>query len=141
MKPQVLAKNLLLAAMVSALGVAGAAEKMDIGKMEYGESCAACHGVTGKGDGPFAAQLKSPMPNLTVLSKNNGGVFPTLRVYNVIDGRQELLAHGTREMPIWGTDYQAKGSPTYDDYPYDRESYVRGRILALIDYLSRLQEK
>ena len=101
MKPRVLAKNLLLAAMVSALGVAGAAEKMDIGKMEYGESCAACHGVTGKGDGPFAAQLKSPVPDLTVLTKNNGGVFPALRVYNVIDGRQELLAHGTREMPIW----------------------------------------
>jgi len=141
MKSQVLAKNLLLAAMVSVLGVAGAAEKMDIGKMEYGESCAACHGVTGKGDGPFAAQLKSPMPNLTVLSKNNGGVFPTLRVYNVIDGRQELLAHGTREMPIWGKAYQVKAGEFYADSYYDPETFIRGRILALIDYINRMQAK
>jgi len=133
----------LLAAgtLLSVATVALAADKIDPGKREYESSCAACHGVKGKGDGSIAPEMKTKVPDLTVLAKKNGGVFPGARVYEVIDGRQDVKAHGWRDMPVWGSQYQLKGGSMYDDYPYDREAFVRGRILVLIDYLNRLQEK
>jgi mono/diheme cytochrome c family protein len=112
-----------------------------MGQREYYTNCAICHGPAGKGDGPFAAQLKSRVPDLTVLTRNNNGVFPAARVFEVIDGRQHVMAHGSRDMPIWGDTYKAEGAPTYDDYPYNPEAFVRGRILLLIDYLYRIQVK
>lgn len=124
---------------VSAMAVA--AEQFDIGKREYEASCANCHGRDGKGGGSFAQMLQVSMPDLTTLSKNNGGVFPIARVYNVIDGRQEVKAHGTREMPIWGKHFTFRAAPEYDDYAYEAEAFVRARILAVIDYLYRLQVK
>jgi len=122
--------------------VAIGAEKFDIGKREYDASCASCHGRDGKGHGSFAELLQGvSMPDLTTLSKRNGGVFPIARVYNVIDGREEVKAHGTREMPIWGNHLMLRAAPEYDDYPYESEAFVRARILAVIDYLYRLQAK
>jgi mono/diheme cytochrome c family protein len=140
-------KSLTIAAAVAGtvlFGASGgllAAGKLDIGKMEYEDNCAACHGTKGKGDGVIAPELKTPVPDLTTLARKNNGVFPTARVYEVIDGRQEIKSHGWRDMPVWGGEYLAKGANTLDDYPYDREAFVRGRILALIDYLYRLQAK
>lgn len=117
------------------------AERLDIGKREYGESCAACHGANGKGGGSFAQALQLTVPDLTLLARNNGGVFPVARVYEVIDGREDVKAHGTREMPIWGKHFSARATPEYDDYPHVAESFTRARILAVIDYLYRIQAK
>lgn len=122
-------------------GALAAADKMDIGKREYQSNCVVCHGEKGKGDGSYGELLKTKLPDLTLLSKKNGGVFPVSRVYEVIDGRQVVKAHGTREMPVWGVDYVLREGPQTDDYPYDRDVFVRARILALIEYLSRLQVK
>ena len=115
--------------------------KMDFGKREYDANCASCHGDKGKGDGPYKPYLTKSPPDLTTLAKANGGVFPYLRVYEVIDGRKPVPGHGGRDMPIWGADYLEKGSKDYTDVPYDPEAYVRTRITALIDYLNRLQAK
>jgi len=114
----------------------------ELGKQEFESKCAACHGLSGKGDGP---QATVTMPaDLTVLAKNNGGVFPTQRVYEIIDGRQDVAAHGPRTMPIWGRFFQVDvpdvpdGAAGAFDY---RETTVHDRIQALIDYLVLLQEK
>ena len=115
--------------------------KIDIGQREYLSNCVACHGVTGKGEGPVAPLLKSRVPDLSLMSRQNGGVFPFARVYDAIDGRVIQPAHGTRDMPIWGNAYKSSGAPEYDDYPYNAEFFVRSRILALIDYLNRMQAK
>lgn len=133
----------LLGAVLVAVptGSPSAAEGFDAGKREYDENCASCHGPGGKGDGAFRELLKTTVPDLTVLAKNNGGVFPVGRVYEVIDGRQEVASHGPREMPIWGADYSVVAAPAFDDYPFDAEVLVRARILALMEYIYRLQAK
>jgi len=67
----------------------------DWAKREYETHCAVCHGLGGKGDGVFAAQLKSGtvVPDLTGLAKGNNGVFPFKRVYETIDSGTS--GHGT----------------------------------------------
>lgn len=117
-------------------GAAFAQGGFDLGKREFEASCASCHGSAGKGDGALRQHLVKPPADLTTLLKRNGGVFPTQRVWETIDGRgsAQVGAHGAREMPIWGKVYSAE-----DTQPY--ELHVRTRISALVDYLSRLQEK
>lgn len=142
MKPLNLAAALCAATLIPLSGSAlGAGKGLDIGKREYESNCAVCHGMTGKGDGPYGAVLRTPMPDLTALAKNNGGVFPFARVYEAIDGRVVVRSHGPQDMPVWGRDYQAQAAPEYDDYPTEAEAFVRSRILALIDYLHRLQAR
>lgn len=118
-----------------------AADRLDVGKREYDASCASCHGINGKGKGSFAELLHVGMPDLTTMARRNGGVFPITYAYNVIDGREAIKAHGSREMPIWGRTLTTRAAPTYDDYGYDADVFVRARILAVIDYLYRLQAK
>lgn len=134
-------KGTLLAASL-AFGGASFAQQgaaTDLGKREYDSNCASCHGADGKGKGPYNEFLKRSASDLTTLAKRNGGVFPVARVYETIEGAG--AAHGSREMPIWGQDYKVKAGAHYMDTPYDAEAYVRTRILALVDYLNRLQAK
>lgn len=137
-------KRHLMFALVAALAPAASAvgaDKVDIGKREYLQSCVTCHGTDGKGKGPFAQALELPVPDLSTLAKRNSGVFPVSRVFEVIDGQQELKAHGPREMPIWGKHYSVSAAPSHDDYAYNPEAAARARILALVEYLFRLQAK
>lgn len=60
-------------------GVAWAEEKMSYGEGEYLNSCAACHGLHGKGDGPLVDFLNKTPADLTLLSKKNGGEYPYWR--------------------------------------------------------------
>ena len=64
--------------------------------------CAPCHGVAATGTGPAAPALKAKVPDLTLLAKNNRGQFPAAHVREVIMGDKIVVAHGSREMPIWG---------------------------------------
>jgi mono/diheme cytochrome c family protein len=72
------------------------------GKQMYGNYCAPCHGVNGRGEGPVGAALKSRPTDLTVLSRNNGGKFPSNHVNTILQHGVEIQAHGTSEMPVWG---------------------------------------
>jgi mono/diheme cytochrome c family protein len=126
--------------------LASGQQKTDLGKREYDANCAVCHGASGRGDGPYVAYFglvsgKTSVADLSTLAKRNNGGFPFARVYEFIDGTQLVKAHGTREMPIWGADYKVKGAEYYMDVPFDPEIYVRARILALTEYVYRLQAK
>ena len=112
----------------------------DVGRREYFSNCAICHGEDGKGNGRlFATGFLARKPsNLTALAAGNGGVFPVQRVYMMIDGREPIAAHGTRDMPVWGTEYAVEGMRGALGI-IDPEFYARVRILALIDYLARIQ--
>src|SRR5713101_3058816 len=97
----------------------------DLGKRVYVNRCAVCHGLSGKGDGPLATQLKTPVADLTQIQKNNGGVFPFDRLYGVIDGREAVAADGPREMPVWGNENKVDLTTGFRVNPKDLESYVR----------------
>ena len=138
-----------VAAMVIGSGAQTAAEELDPGKAEFLSSCAPCHGSDGRGTGPVSTELKMPPPDLTVLAKKKHGVFPFKSVYEIIDGRKTATAHGTRDMPIWGDRYAPEPSKALIPRPsenildlfYNAQAVVRTRILAVIDYLNRIQEK
>ena len=114
---------------------------VDVGKYEYDGHCAICHGLSGTAqeEGAFSSLLTKKIANLTTLSKNNNGVFPFARVYQTIDGREQVQAHGIREMPVWGREYTAMGA-NISPY-YDPEAFARAKILALTEYVYRLQAK
>lgn len=138
--------TLVLAAALAGLAPGLAAkdkQSVDIGKREYNVNCAVCHGLQGRGDGPYAPLIETPPADLTVLAKNNGGIFPLARVYEAIDGEREFLAHGPRDMPVWGWEYRADLLERYGDAAFEEagDLYVRARILALAEYISRLQQK
>jgi mono/diheme cytochrome c family protein len=133
-----------------ALGVvfsstAYAAGTIAIGKSEFRNSCALCHGQSGKGDAGVLDLLKKGPPDLTLLTKNNGGKFPTERVAAMIDGRELVKGHGERDMPAWGDRYakdKVKAAEYYGDFPYkDTEMFVQSRINALMEYLKSIQVK
>jgi mono/diheme cytochrome c family protein len=141
----------VVAALMTTGYVASGADKrpeFDLGKNEYQNSCAACHGVDGKGGGAVAATLNKAPPDLTTLAKRDNGVLPVDRLYAWIDGREAVSAHGDRAMPIWGRRYGSE-SAEVAEYFFDKlrgvsvevDMYVRTRILALIDYLNRIQAK
>lgn len=58
----------------------------DLGRSEYLDNCAICHGQSGRGDGPMSLLLTKQLPDITLLQKTNNGVFPFDYVYDTIDG-------------------------------------------------------
>lgn len=151
------ARWLMVASVLIGSSTAGWAEDLDEGKAQYLSSCAACHGNDGKGNGPLSSKLKTKPADLTAFAKKNKGVFPLSAVYEAIDGRDGIGSHGGREMPIWGCRHASSPiSPTkrskrkaYQLDPYeshldlscDPEDVIANRILSVIEYLRRIQEK
>jgi mono/diheme cytochrome c family protein len=106
------------------------------GKAMYASYCAACHGASGKGDGPAASEFKAPPTDLTQLAKNNRGTFPSDHLYTVLQHGAKTPAHGSSDMPVWG---QLFGS-LEPSAPTDQLK-VNQRIHNLVDYLKTLQVK
>jgi mono/diheme cytochrome c family protein len=97
----------------------------------YHAYCASCHGLDGKGNGPVTPALKVAPPDLTQLSRQNGGKFPDFKVSNTIQGDNVIVAHGSREMPVWGEVFRALKRD---------ESVVKLRVYNLTQYIASLQE-
>lgn len=92
--------------------------------------CAVCHGQDGKGSGPAAKALTKAPADLTKISNRNNGTFPTVRVRSYIEGSNEIAAHGTRDMPMWGDLFRGIGS---------REAATL-RVEGLTNYLKGMQQ-
>src|ERR1039457_4514717 len=138
---------ILILTSISVSTIAFAQQKLtDFGEREFENSCADCHGMGASGKGVLAGNLKVAPPDLTLLTKNNGGVFPVERIFAVIDRRTQIASHGSRDMPIWGTRYAVNAAEHIVSVPYvgvppNLEAYIRTRILNLINYLRRIQQK
>jgi len=103
------------------------------GKEMYTAYCAACHGTDGKGGGPASGALKIPPTDLTLLSKNNGGKYPSMKVSSSIRNESAVPAHGSKEMPVWGALFWSVSS--------GHESEVQQRVVNLTKYIESLQAK
>jgi mono/diheme cytochrome c family protein len=117
------------------------AEQLQIGENEFKSHCAGCHGLDGKGNGPFVEFLKTSPRSLTTLAKENNGIFPSRRVYEVIDGTSQIPGHGTRDMPVWGERYATEIVREHGEFGTAHPRTVRCRILELVFFLSTLQER
>ena len=103
------------------------------GQEMYKAYCAVCHGTDGKGNGPAASALKAVPTDLTMLSKNNGGKFPEMKVASTIQGKSNLAAHGTEEMPVWGQLFWGMS--------HGHSAEVQQRVSNLSKYVETLQAK
>ncbi len=124
--------------MLGMMASASIAQDTGIGSDAYTAACAVCHGSDGKGGGEFADILTVKPPDLTVLRANNDGVFPYLDVFQVVDGRTTIRAHGTSAMPIWGNTFKQEIGESAG--PFGSELLVRARITALVDYIESIQQ-
>ena len=97
------------------------------GEQMFMQLCASCHGANGQGTGPVGPSLKVKVPDLTRIAWREGGEFPREDVKRSIDGRIERMAHGTRDMPVWGIRFFDLSNP-------DRGS-EQARVEALLDRL------
>lgn len=106
------------------------------GEALYTSLCAACHGAGGMGDGPAAPALKNEVPDLTMFTANNGGVYPRERVEDAITGKSRVVAHGTIDMPVWGQMFMDL-RPDWNKLR--RQGFVNERIDTLTEYIEDLQ--
>jgi mono/diheme cytochrome c family protein len=112
------------------------AEEPSTGAALYAAHCATCHGTQAHGDGPMAALLNIPVPDLTGLSARNGGSFPMFEVVQSIDGRARPGAHGG-PMPLWGAIFGE--TPGLIVGLQEGPLEAQGRIMALTLWLESIQ--
>jgi mono/diheme cytochrome c family protein len=134
---------ILLAGSVAALAQGAGDRKvsreqfaLQIGQQKYMQYCATCHGPNATGDGVAAGLFTKRPPDLTLLTKNNGGKFPMNKVLNVVKGDAPIAAHGNREMPVWG---EILGRPL--DTSMTGKAAADAEILVIVSYLESIQKK
>ena len=115
------------------------------GKALYAAYCAQCHGENGKGGGPAAAGLRTPVPDLTLIAMRSGGKFnrtgvtryiaddrPGTRLESDNRGNPVLTKDGLPdEMPVWGILFRYM----WPDHP------VSMRTGNLARYIEKLQAR
>jgi mono/diheme cytochrome c family protein len=60
------------------------------GRTLFGEYCAPCHGVDGKGHGPLAEGLRVPPPDLTTIAIRHGGKLDAGAIEDRINGWKQI---------------------------------------------------
>lgn len=129
----ILHASLMLGATVLILSAAEVSAQTT-GKADFQNYCASCHGNDGTGG--KGLEIPDPGPDLTHLSKRNGGTFPFQEVYDVVDGRKLAAAHQRLlDMPLWGVYFQPQGVSDAAS-----EAKVKSRITDLVRYIQSLQK-
>lgn len=76
------------------------------------------------------------VPDLTRIAARRGGRFPEDEVARIIDGLSPLAAHGTRHMPVWGSEFY---DPEEDDETAQRQASER--VDRLTQFLGSIQQQ
>jgi mono/diheme cytochrome c family protein len=118
-------------------------DQIKMGAADYQNFCAACHGKDATGNGPVAIELKTTPPSLRKVAARRNGAFDANDIARIIDGRDMPRAHGTPEMPIWGSLFRfvAEASGVLTSDIEDSEKDAQKHILAITKYLETIQEK
>ena len=98
--------------------------------------CASCHGAEGVGDGPVAAGLPIAVPDLTLMRERRGDQFRAQALRRIIDGRDAVIYHGTRYMPVWGYEFWVE-----EGADAAAERRVETIVTNLIDYIESIQRQ
>jgi mono/diheme cytochrome c family protein len=107
-------------------------QKTTVGSELFKFYCSNCHGLDARGH-PAASPMLPPAADLTTLAANNGGVFPSERVRDIIvHGAGPGESHGRRDMPVWGTIFRAL-EPS--------DALVDIRVDNLVRYIESLQTR
>ena len=104
------------------------------GEETFDRFCASCHGENGRGDGPVAVGLPITVPDLSLLKKRQGDRFPETTLRKIIDGREIVVYHGTRYMPVWGYEFWVE-----EGADEEAEARVEVIIVNLIDHIESIQ--
>ena len=129
-------------ALISVPVAAVANEDLGAAKREFQTYCSPCHASDGKGRGNLPAQLKTPPPDLTKLSRRAGGSFPAEQVSAKIEGLDMPAAHGTSQMPVWSNWFvqeELEGSTDLSDADKAARN-TNARIARLVKYLESIQD-
>ena len=105
------------------------------GKAFFVDNCVECHGSDARGDGPLAAGLAKNPTDLTVLARDNGGVFPAAEALSYIYG-EPGSSHLSRVMPEFG------GAMEDDLVPVEIEGILTPtprELAGLLAYLESIQ--
>jgi mono/diheme cytochrome c family protein len=86
MNPQSICRC-VIASILSITATSWAQTSLGLGRADYKDNCASCHGASGKGDGPVHSFLVKPASDLTTITQRHGGKFPQELMWEVIDGR------------------------------------------------------
>ena len=121
-------------AAVLGAGNTSSAESEHPGYTAYRQYCAVCHGLDADGEGPVAPVLKETPSDLRMLSQRYGSPLPVQKLIELIDGRERPIAHGTRDMPVWGKRLLEAMPPSAGS-----ESFKRGMIYSIVGYLESIQ--
>jgi mono/diheme cytochrome c family protein len=105
------------------------------GRQLYVRYCAACHGNDADGRGPVADDLKTSPPDLRYLGERYGMPLPLGTIARFIDGRQDVAAHGPREMPVWGRRFYEAWT-AHEAGEEDLQTQIREIVL----YLNAIQQ-
>jgi len=117
-----------------AIGIEIEAAEAEQGKQLYMQYCGSCHGKDGRGSGSLSPYLKIAVPDLTVLKRNNKGIYPLDDVMATIDGRRTVRSHGDRDMPVWGEIFLKETER--GKYP-ELTSLLKAKVIA--EYVATLQ--
>ncbi len=106
--------------------VAASDESIRLGRATYLETCASCHGKTGRGDGFAAGVLKSrPKDLATVLAKQlDGEVFWKIRTGNELMPSSELTEEGTWHVVNFIRTLRAKREATHPWASFPKGAWV-----------------
>jgi len=127
-----------LAILLVLLAAPVAAQDADIGRALYHQHCATCHGTEANGDGPMAGAMILKPSDLTVLRRDNEGVFPLVRVVKRIDGRDPLVSHGS-PMPVYGA-YFEKAFDVPIKAPSGQPILTSQAVVDLVAFLQEVQQ-
>ena len=124
-------------AVLAVIGLAACVEEPETGADIFAVECASCHGADARGDGPYARDLETAPPDLTLIASRNGGVFPRDQVMSTIDGLQRD-AHFSMAMPEFGAGDLGATVIVEND---GLGTPVPTKLLLLTDYIELLQRE
>ena len=124
---------LIAASVLFAASAIASADEIGEGRKLYVEHCAACHGLKADGHGPLESELAKPAADLRLLAQRYGNPLPDDRIARFMDGRADVKAHGSRDMPVWGEEMwqnrEGQGNPNAVSEP----------VAKIIHYLQSIQ--